>query len=88
MTRLKAKQLHGISSKWKYDLLHEIGHLICGYTCCREHEEFEAHGAAKTLAALLDIDIGDAEERMDCYAGRSAHGACGRIERRDKRKGK
>ncbi len=66
---------------WKYDILHEIGHLVCGDSCCREHAEFEAHGAAKTLCFVLGIDIGDAEERMNGYAGRSAHDACGRIER-------
>ena len=65
-----------------YVLLHEIAHVICGYGCCREHCEFEAHGGAKVLMKLLDLRMGkNDEESMDCYAGRSSHKACGRIER-------
>ena len=63
---------------WKYDIIHEVCHLIVGYSCCKEHMEFEAHGAAKLLCGILQIDIGDAEERMSCYAGHSSHEACGR----------
>jgi hypothetical protein len=62
-----------------YDVAHEIGHVVCGDSCCREHAEFEAHGAAKMLCALLGLPLGDAEVRMDSYAGRSSHEACGRI---------
>lgn len=64
-----------------YDILHEIGHLVCGYSCCREHAEFEAHGAAKVIARVLGIpiDLKVAEEAMGCYAGFSAHEGCGRI---------
>ena len=65
-----------------YVLLHEISHAICGYGCCREHCEFEAHGGAKVLMKLLDLRFSkNDEEGMDCYAGRSSHKACGRIER-------
>jgi hypothetical protein len=64
-----------------YTILHEIGHFICGWGCCREHCEFEAHGAAKALARAegIKIDLKDAEKRMDTYAGWSSHQACGRI---------
>jgi len=68
--------------KYKYDILHELAHAICGWSCCREHMEWEAHGGAKVLAYLLEIDIGDAEERMACYAGRSSHKACERINKK------
>ena len=61
-----------------YDIMHEIGHIICGYSCCREHAEWEAHGAAKALCQKYNFDIGDAEERMEGYAHRSNPKACGR----------
>ena len=64
-----------------YVMLHEIAHVICGYGCCREHCEFEAHGGAKVLMKLLDLRFSKKDEDvMDCYAGRSSHEACGRIE--------
>ena len=37
---------------WKVDdyaVLHEYGHILCGYGCCREHDEMKAHGAAVAL---------------------------------------
>jgi len=63
---------------WKYDIVHELCHAILGYGCCREHDEYAAHGAAKVLCKMLEIDIGDADERMNYYAGRTAirKGAC------------
>lgn len=64
-----------------YDALHEISHVICGYGCCREHCEFEAHGGAKVLCKLLGLSKGNAEVRMDSYAGRTSSKACGRIEK-------
>jgi len=70
---------------WKYDIIHELCHAILGHSCCREHAEFEAHGAAKVLCKILQIEIGDADERMDCYAGRSSHTACGRIGHKKKK---
>ena len=65
---------------WKYDILHEVCHLIIGYSCCKEHMEFEVHGATTLLCKLLQIDIGNADERMECYAGCSSHNARGRID--------
>lgn len=64
---------------WRYDVLHELAHGIIGERCCREHCEFEAHGAAVMLSFILGIDIGDADVRMTGYAGCSSHKACGRI---------
>jgi hypothetical protein len=62
-----------------YDVLHELSHLVCGYQCCLEHCEFEAHGGAKVLCKLLGLSKGWSEKRMNCYAGCSARKACGRI---------
>jgi len=75
-----------IGDGFRYDLLHELGHLICGFSCCREHAEFEAHGAAKALAILLNVDVSSGERNMDTYAGRSSHKACGRIVKRNKKR--
>ncbi len=65
---------------FRYDILHELSHGILGESCCREHCEFEAHGGAVMLAFILGIDIGDADERMNGYAGCSYRKACGRIQ--------
>lgn len=59
------------------DLLHEIGHHIYGYDCCREHDEFAATGIAICLATMLNINHGDLRERMSEYAGFSV---CPRLE--------
>ncbi len=67
-----------------YDVLHEISHLICGWGCCREHCEWEAHGGAKALCKLFEIDnkqVEDAEERMKCYAHRTNPEVCGRYSK-------
>ena len=65
-----------------YVILHEISHIICGYGCCREHCEFEAHGGAKVLMKVFGLRLRKKdEEAMDCYAGRSSRKACGRIEK-------
>lgn len=41
-----------------YALLHEIGHqLTVGVSCCREHDEFMAHGFAIGLGALMGHDF-------------------------------
>ena len=61
-----------------YDAMHEIGHIICGWGCCREHCEWEAHGAGKMLCKLYGFSIGHSENRMTCYAHRSNPKACGR----------
>lgn len=67
-----------------YDILHEISHLICGWGCCREHCEWEAHGGAKVLCKLFGINkkqVEDSEERMKCYAHRTNPEACGRYSK-------
>ena len=66
-----------------YDVLHEISHLICGWGCCREHCEWEAHGGAKVLCAIYGLYIGNAEKRMDCYAHRTNPIACERFKEKD-----
>lgn len=66
-----------------YDVAHEICHIICGYGCCREHCEWEAHGGAKVLCELFGVDkkeVEDAEERMGCYAFRTNPEACARYD--------
>lgn len=72
--KLKESNKHS----YKYDILHELAHTICGFSCCREHMEWEAHGGAKILAFLLEIDIGDAEKRMSYYTGISSRKGCDR----------
>jgi len=67
-----------------YDILHEISHLICGWGCCREHCEWEAHGGAKVLCKLFKINkkiVEDAEKRMDCYAHKTNPICCGRFKK-------
>ena len=67
-----------------YDVAHEISHIICGWGCCREHCEWEAHGGAKVLCKLFDVDkkeVEDAEERMKCYAHRTNPIVCGRYSK-------
>ncbi len=69
-----------------YDILHEISHLICGWGCCREHCEWEAHGGAKVLCKLFGIDnkqVENAEDRMSCYAHRTNPIACGRYNKKN-----
>jgi hypothetical protein len=62
--------------------LHEIGHVLIGYHCCREHDEYLAHGAALALAKKYKIRFTEKEIRqVDVYAGRSAHDACGAIRK-------
>jgi len=57
-----------------YTVLHEIGHVLCGYACCREHCEYMAHGAAITLAKLNKIRLhSTAIYECDLYSGRSNH---------------
>ena len=55
----------------EYVVLHEIGHVLAGYMCCREHAEYTAHGVAIGLARMHDIDITDDLEKIDVYAGRT-----------------
>jgi len=69
-----------------YDVLHEISHLICGWGCCREHCEWEAHGGAKVLSKLFGVNkkvVESTEKRMDCYAHRTNPICCGRFKNED-----
>jgi len=55
-----------------YTVLHEIGHVINGFMCCREHCEYAAHGAALALARTHGIRISKYDrQRIDVYASRS-----------------
>ena len=68
-----------------YTILHEIGHVLCGYACCREHCEFEAQGAAIALARVFGIKFSKKEKQcIDYYAGRTPRRACGVIQARKK----
>ena len=49
-------------------VLHEIGHHLTGRGCCREHEEFMAHGVCIVLANFLGIYYGDIDRNMTSYA--------------------
>jgi len=77
----KGKKIHIRNDATPYTILHEIGHVICGYACCREHCEYMAHGAALALAKILDIKLTKQEKQsIDVYAGFSSHKSCGAIE--------
>lgn len=66
-----------------YTILHEVGHVICGYACCREHCEYMAHGAALALARVFDIRLSQTmRHRADGYAGSSTRKACAAIRHR------
>lgn len=66
-----------------YTILHEIGHSLCGYACCREHCEYMAHGAAVALARTYGIRLRpEWLRKIDVYAGRSARKACAAINAR------
>lgn len=68
-----------------YTVLHEIGHVINGMMCCREHCEYAAHGAAIALAKAYNIKLEKHDKySVDCYAGRSSREACGAIEMQKK----
>jgi len=49
-------------------VLHELGHHLAGRGCCREHEEFMAHGVCIALAKFLGIYYGDIDRNMTSYA--------------------
>lgn len=57
-----------------YSLLHEYGHVLNGYGCCREHDEYKAHGSAVAMAHFLSIDIG--KPPIERYAGYSVPDCC------------
>ena len=65
-----------------YTILHELGHIICGYMCCREHCEYVAHGAALALAKVYNIELDDDIHHIEVYAGHSLPSACGAIQQR------
>lgn len=51
------------------DILHEIGHFIIGTRCCREHDEYLAHGVAIGLAKSKGFIISQEDvDRIDYYA--------------------
>jgi len=63
------------------DALHEIGHYLNDYDCCREHDEWRAHGFTIAIAKLLKIkkeQIDEMEKRMNVYANLKCH--CPRID--------
>ena len=49
-------------------VLHEIGHHLAGRGCCREHEEFMAHGVCIALAKFLWIHYAQIDRNMTSYA--------------------
>lgn len=52
--------------------LHEIGHHLNKYDCCREHDEWRAHGFAVGAARILKIppnEISKLNKSMDAYSG-------------------
>jgi len=62
--------------------LHEIGHALNDYDCCREHDEWRAHGFAFSFAKILRIpkkEIDEMNVDMDCYVEMGL--VCPRIER-------
>ena len=68
------------------DALHEIGHYLNDYDCCREHDEWRAHGFAIAMAKVFKVDkiqIKDMEKRMTIYAGWGS--VCPRIHERKKK---
>ena len=78
---MKGRTIYLRKDATPYTILHEIGHVICGYGCCREHCEYMAHGAALALAKILKIKLSKKEkECIDVYAGYSSHESCGAIE--------
>lgn len=58
--------------KGAYPILHELGHVFMEYGCCREHDEYIAHGFAFGLAKAHGIKIPKKVMRdIDSYAGRT-----------------
>lgn len=63
--------------------LHEIGHVLNDYDCCREHDEWRAHGFAFAFAKILkipNVEIEEMNEAMDNYI--EMHLYCPRIDRK------
>lgn len=79
------KKIYITKNASNYNILHEIGHCIYGFSCCREHDEYIAHGIAVGLARAYNIKLhGGYKSLIDCYAGWSSHKSCGAIEKRKK----
>lgn len=78
----KAEYTHGKSFFYRsdasnYDILHEIGHCIHGYGCCKEHDEYIVHGIAIGLAKAFNIKLSKLDlKRISIYAGSSSPLAC------------
>lgn len=71
----KSWQLTFRSDCSAYTILHELGHCLSGYGCCREHDEYIAHGIAIGLANIYKIDFDDPPNvYIDSYAGKFNHG--------------
>jgi len=52
-----------------YTVLHEIGHSMVGYLCCREHCEYAAHGVAVAFGVMAGCDVSDWGSRIAAYSG-------------------
>ena len=70
-----------------YTVLHEIGHALNGYMCCREHCEYAAHGAAIALAKVFNIRLHpQAKTEIDLYAGWSNMKHCPAVKENKRKK--
>ena len=74
----KGRTIYLENNSSNYTVLHEIGHVLCGEMCCREHREFAAHGAALVLSKVYKVRINKkrADELMCYYAGYSKRKDC------------
>lgn len=60
-----------------YTYLHEIGHVLNGFMCCREHCEYAAHGAAVGMAIVMGLRLEpEVATSIDSYAGFTANDQC------------
>jgi len=67
-----------------YTVLHEIGHVLNGDMCCREHCEYVAHGCAIGLAKAFNIRLHPtAKKECDVYAGFGVRKNCGILRKND-----
>jgi len=79
---IKGKTIYLRKDATTYTILHEIGHVLCGYMCCREHCEYVAHGAALALSKVYKIRINIKKVNNDIasYAGYSPKRVCAGIQ--------
>ena len=55
-----------------YTILHEIGHILIGRSCCDEHTEYLAHGYALGMSKVLKIELEDADKNcINIWSGKS-----------------